>query len=46
MTEENRRLLLEVDNLKTHFVTQQGTVRAVNGARFKLNAGQTLGIVG
>ena len=38
--------LLEVRDLQTHFVTELGTVRAVDGASFKLEQGQTLGIVG
>jgi len=42
----NDHLLLEVNNLKTHFKLEQGTVRAVDGATFKLYSGQTLGIVG
>ena len=33
-------------NLQTHFKLEQGTVRAVDGATFKLHKGQTLGIVG
>jgi oligopeptide/dipeptide ABC transporter ATP-binding protein len=40
------RPILEVNNLKTHFKLEQGTVRAVDGASFKLYSGQTLGIVG
>ncbi len=38
--------LLEVRDLQTHFVSELGTVRAVDGATFTLEAGQTLGIVG
>src|ERR671937_226118 len=40
--------LLEVKNLRTYFVSAKGTrvVRAVDGARFTLNEGETLGIVG
>jgi peptide/nickel transport system ATP-binding protein len=38
--------LLEVDNLSTYFDTLAGTVRSVNGVSYRLQAGQTLGVVG
>lgn len=38
--------LLNVKNLKTRFRTMEGIVHAVNGVSFKLNEGETLGIVG
>ncbi|NLJ86598.1 MAG: ABC transporter ATP-binding protein [Firmicutes bacterium] len=38
--------LLEVRNLKTHFETEEGTVKAVNGVTFDIHRGQTLGVVG
>jgi peptide/nickel transport system ATP-binding protein len=39
-------VLLEVDDLKTHFRTERGLVRAVDGVTFSLERGKALGIVG
>jgi oligopeptide/dipeptide ABC transporter ATP-binding protein len=38
--------LLEVNGLKVHFATEDGTVRAVDGVDFTLERGKVLGIVG
>ncbi|MDP7639760.1 MAG: ABC transporter ATP-binding protein, partial [Candidatus Hydrogenedentes bacterium] len=38
--------LLSVENLKTHFHTRNGVVRAVDGISLSVEKGQTLGIVG
>ena len=39
-------LLLEVKNLKTSFLTDEGTVRAVDGVDLTIHAGEAVGVVG
>jgi oligopeptide transport system ATP-binding protein len=43
---DHRKLLLEVDELQTHFRTDSGLVKAVDGLTFSLREGESVGIVG
>ena len=39
-------IVLEIENLKTHFFTAAGVVRAVDGVSYAVRSGETLGVVG
>ncbi len=43
---QSSETLLSVNNLATHFATEEGIIRAVDGVSFELKRGETLGIVG
>ena len=45
-TNEAQKPLLEVRNLQTHFFTEDGVVRAVDGVDITVYPGEVLGIVG
>ena len=43
---EQQEILLQVNNLKVHFETDDGTLKAVDGVSFTLQKGEVLGLVG
>ena len=46
MEKANGEMLLEVRDLKTHFFSREGTLKAVDGVSFDVRRGKVLGIVG
>jgi len=46
MNEDRGDVVLSVRNLKTHFSTDDGVVKAVDGVTFNLHQGEVLGVVG
>ncbi|SVE33695.1 uncharacterized protein METZ01_LOCUS486549, partial [marine metagenome] len=46
MKNKSNEVFLEVKGLRTHFFTDEGVVKAVDGADFLVHRGKTLCIVG
>lgn len=46
MKQINKKEILQISNLQTHFFSSDGTAKAVDGATFSLSEGQVMGVVG
>jgi oligopeptide/dipeptide ABC transporter ATP-binding protein len=46
MAASEHRILVEVQDLKTHFFLYEGTVKAVDGVSFNIYGGRALGVIG
>jgi len=43
---DNKKILLDVKDLRTYFYTEEGTVKAVDGVSFQIHHDEILGFVG
>ncbi|MEZ4866199.1 MAG: ABC transporter ATP-binding protein [Caldilineaceae bacterium] len=43
---DQKDILVEVEDLRVHFHLQEGIVRAVDGVSFRIHQGRTLGVIG